>query len=136
REIAELAAGLIAADSGRVERNTARVGFIPEDRLGMGLSRRMSVAENLALRCYRQSPIGRAWGLNHAALHRFASAQINAYAIPAAPDHAVARLSGGSLQRVVIARELDRGAGLIVAAQPTRGLDIRSADFVRRRLLE
>ena len=46
------------------------------------------------------------------------------------------RLSGGGLQRVVIARELDRNATLIVAAQPTRGLDLRSAEFVRRRLLD
>ncbi len=136
REVAEVAAGLITPDVGTVERRLGPVGFIPEDRLGMGLSRRMTVAENLALRCYATAPIGRPWHLSRTALHGWAAAHIDAYAIPSAPDALVTRLSGGGLQRVVIARELDRNAPLIVAAQPTRGLDIRSAEFVRRRLLD
>lgn len=136
REIAEVAAGLLRPQRGLVERIFAEVGFIPEDRLGMGLSRHMQVAENLALRCYRRAPVGRAFRLDRAALGRFARKLIARYAIPARPEWQVTRLSGGGLQRVVVARELARETALIVAAQPTRGLDIRSAEFVRGKLLE
>jgi simple sugar transport system ATP-binding protein len=136
REIAEVASGLIRPEAGVIERKPGAVGFIPEDRLGMGLARRMTVAENLVLRRYRTAPIGRAWLLDRAALREWGARQIAAYDIPAAPDWTVTRLSGGGLQRVVVARELERDAPVIVAAQPTRGLDIRSAEFVRRRLLE
>lgn len=136
REIAEVAAGLVRPERGVVERASAEVGFIPEDRLGMGLSRRMQVAENLALRCYRHAPVGWVFRLDRAQLGRLARKLIGRYAIPARPEWQVSRLSGGGLQRVVVARELERETALIVAAQPTRGLDIRSAEFVRSKLLE
>jgi len=136
REIAEVAAGLAPPGRGRVEHAGGDVSFIPEDRLGMGLCRRMTIGQNLALRCYRKPPIGRPWQIDRAALQSLAERQIARYGIPARADRIVTQLSGGGLQRVVVARELDQRARLIVAAQPTRGLDIRSAEFVRRRLVE
>ncbi|MEJ2379318.1 MAG: hypothetical protein P8Y53_23240 [Pseudolabrys sp.] len=96
----------------------------------------MTIAENLALRRYRSAPLARPFRLDGAALRRFAENLIDGYQIPAAPEWVVTRLSGGGLQRVVVARELEHEAPLIVAAQPTRGLDIRSAEFVRQQLLD
>lgn len=136
RELAEIAAGILAPSLGTVERQSAEVGFIPEDRRGMGVSRRMTVAENLALRRYRHAPLGRVFHLDGTALGRFAGKLIGRYGIPGHPDWTVARLSGGGLQRVIVARELEQQTSLLVAAQPTRGLDVRSAEFVRARLMD
>jgi simple sugar transport system ATP-binding protein len=101
----------------------------------MGLSRGMTVAENLALRRYRASPMGRLLHLDHTRMNGFARELIERYEIPATPRWTVTRLSGGGLQRVVVARELARETPLIVAAQPTRGLDVRSTEFVRQQLV-
>jgi ABC-type uncharacterized transport system ATPase subunit len=134
KEMAELAAGLCAPDRGRME-HAAGIAFIPEDRLGQGLSRRMSVAENLALRRYTAPPLGRPYHLSAGQVRAFARGLISRYAIPAQAEWQVTRLSGGNLQRVVVARELERGAQLIVASQPSRGLDMRSAAFVHQQLI-
>ncbi len=132
---AELAAGLCAPDRGKLARAPGAVAFIPEDRLGQGLSRRMSVAENLALRRYTQQPLSRSYHLSAKQVGLFADRLIAHYAIPAEAEWQVTRLSGGNLQRVVVARELERGAQLIVAAQPSRGLDMRSTAFVHQQLI-
>jgi simple sugar transport system ATP-binding protein len=136
KEMAELAAGLCVPDQGKVERAPGAVAFIPEDRLGQGLSRRMSIAENLALRRYAAPPLGRPYHLGAGRMAAFARGLIGQYEIPAQGEWQVTRLSGGNLQRVVIARELERGAHLIVAAQPSRGLDVRSAAFVHLQLIQ
>jgi ABC-type uncharacterized transport system ATPase subunit len=134
RELGELAAGLLVPERGAVNRRPATVSFIPEDRVGMGLARDMSVAHNLAFHRYREAPIGRPLLLNAKWLRAFAAGLIGAYRIPADPRWNVMRLSGGNLQRVVVAREFERPSPLVVAMQPTRGLDVRSAAFVRRQL--
>ncbi len=136
KEIAEIAAGIGDADAGDVHRARGDVAFIPEDRLGQGLARRMSITENLALRRYRAPPLGSPLHLRARPMRDFARRLIAHYEIPAQPEWQVTRLSGGGLQRVVVARELERGAKLIVAAQPSRGLDMRSAAFVHRQLVE
>jgi ABC-type uncharacterized transport system ATPase subunit len=135
KEMAELAAGLCAPDRGKLARAPGAVAFISEDRLGQGLSRRMSVAENLALRRYTQQPLSRSYHLSAKQVGLFADRLIAHYAIPAEAEWQVTRLSGGNLQRVVVARELERGAQLIVAAQPSRGLDMRSTAFVHQQLI-
>jgi general nucleoside transport system ATP-binding protein len=135
RELAELAAGILPAAAGRIEQSAKEVGFIPEDRLGSGLARRLSVGENLALRCYRRPPFGRLLYKNLKALRTHAERLIEDFKIPSGHHVPVARLSGGGLQRVVVARELARQLPFLVAAQPTRGLDVGSAAFVRHQLL-
>lgn len=102
-------------------------GQIPEDRMRDGIVATMTVAENLALR-------GRSWNRREAA--RKASQLIDLYNIRASgPSQAAGELSGGNQQKVLLARELDRRPQLIVAAEPTRGLDVESAAFVHRNLL-
>lgn len=135
RELAELAAGILNPTAGSVERVSSEVAFIPDDRLGVGLARSLSVGENLALRIYRRPPIGRLLYKSLDALRRHAETLIEHYEIPSRHGTRVTRLSGGGLQRVVVARELARELPLLVAAQPTRGLDVRSAAFVRGELV-
>jgi general nucleoside transport system ATP-binding protein len=134
RELAEAAAGLLVPSAGRIERISTEAAFIPGDRLGMGLARALTVGENLALRSYRHPPVGKWFYKDVRALRRQAEHLIERYEIPIRHDMRVTRLSGGGLQRVVVARELARRLPLLVAAQPTRGLDIRSASFVRQQL--
>jgi general nucleoside transport system ATP-binding protein len=135
RELAELAAGIEAPAAGHIERTTQEVGFIPEDRLGAGLARRLTIADNLALRCYRERAFGRPMYKNFRALRGHAERLIDQYEIPSRHNSVVTQLSGGGLQRVVVARELARQLPLVVAAQPTRGLDLRAAGFVRQHLV-
>lgn len=103
-----------------------QAGHIPEDRSRDGIVATMSVAENLALR-------GRSW--NRRAAERKAAQLIDLYNVRASgPAQAAGELSGGNQQKVLLARELDRRPQLIVAAEPTRGLDVESAAFIHRHL--
>lgn len=101
-------------------------GHIPEDRTRDGLVVEMTVAENLALRSKR-------WSAREAADH--ARRMIELYTIRAqGPDQRAGDLSGGNQQKVILARELDRRPGILVAAEPTRGLDIEATRFVHQQL--
>ena len=103
-----------------------RVGFIPEDRTRDALVEEMSIAENLALGASR-------WSSSDAV--RNAENLIALYNIRArGPRQRAGELSGGNQQKVVLARELDRKPELIVAAEPTRGLDIEATAFVHSQL--
>ena len=101
-------------------------GHIPEDRTRDGIVGAMSIAENLALR-------GGRWRGADAAGE--ARRVIDAYSVRASgPRQLAGELSGGNQQKVVLARELDRHPSLIVAAEPTRGLDVEASAFVHRQL--
>jgi simple sugar transport system ATP-binding protein len=103
-----------------------RAGFIPEDRTRDGLVAEMSIAENIALSESRWRP--------REAMQR-AARLIETYAIRAqSPAQPAGALSGGNQQKVILARELDRKPLLLVAAEPTRGLDIESTRFVHDEL--
>ena len=101
-------------------------GHIPEDRTRDGIVAQMSIAENLALTARR-------WRPRDAARH--AQQMIELYSIRAdGPSQLAGSLSGGNQQKVVLARELDRRPEVIVAAEPTRGLDIEATRFVHEQL--
>jgi simple sugar transport system ATP-binding protein len=146
RELAEVVVGLRAATSGAILVDGAEVsgwsvrrrldhgiGYVPEDRQRSGVSAGLSVMHNLALRRYRRPP-GRAlcdWG----ALAAHAAAQVEAHDIRVASlQQPAGQLSGGNAQKLILAREIDAGPRLLVAAQPTRGLDLGAAAAVRARL--
>lgn len=135
-ELAELAAGMTAPARGQRDVPAHPIGFIPEDRLATGLVGTMSIADNLAFRRYRRPPMSRAGWVRQGAIRSHAKALIEQFRIPS-PDGRlrVAKLSGGGLQRVIIAREISEEPGLLIAAQPTRGLDIASARAVRRQIV-
>ena len=112
------------------------VAHIPEDRLHVGIAPSLSVAENLALKHYRRKPFCRGILLNSRFLRAFARDAIRDYRIAGATPRKPARLlSGGNIQKIILARELHGQPRLIVAAHPTYGLDIGATAQVHRLLL-
>jgi simple sugar transport system ATP-binding protein len=112
------------------------VGFVPEDRNEDGLVAEFTIAENLMLDRSHGQPFVRGWALQLADLHAFAEEKVKEFDIRAqGVDTHVGRLSGGNQQKVVLARELSRELRLLVATQPTRGLDVGSIEFVHHRIV-
>ncbi|MDO8106906.1 ABC transporter ATP-binding protein [Isoptericola sp. b441] len=114
----------------------AGVGFIPEDRSTDGLVGEFTVAENLMLDRRQGPPFVRAGMLQLGARDDFARNAVEEFDIRTQGiTEPVARLSGGNQQKVVVARELSRELRLLVAAQPTRGVDVGSIEFIHKRIV-
>jgi ABC-type uncharacterized transport system ATPase subunit len=114
-----------------------RIGHVPEDRTGVGTAPDLSVADNLIMKTYRDAPIARRWSIDSGAVRRFASRLRETYSIAAPTVETEARLlSGGNLQRLILAREIAAEPRLLVAVQPTRGLDVGAIATVHRLLLD
>ncbi|RME44404.1 MAG: ATP-binding cassette domain-containing protein [Caldilineae bacterium] len=119
-----------------VELLKEQVTYIPEDRLHDGFLPRASVAHNLILGFHRKPPYHRNGFLNWKVIRSAARRLIAEYNIRTpGPDDTGANLSGGNIQRVMIARAFSYPAQLLVAHNPTRGLDIPSMEFVYGKLL-
>ena len=135
--------GSILLDGQEISRRTTKqirdagVGSIPDDRQGMGLILSMRLFENILLNAYDEKPYAKNALLEDwTAARRDAKAKISDYSIAATSESVVVgTLSGGNQQKIVVARELDRGCRLLIAAQPTRGVDIASADYIQNRIL-
>jgi general nucleoside transport system ATP-binding protein len=114
----------------------AGVGFIPEDRQEDGLVGNMSIAENLMLNRSFHEPFVRRGSLQLDKLDEFAKQKLKEYDVraPGISTHAD-NLSGGNQQKVVVARELSRDLRLLVAAQPTRGVDVGSIEFIHKQII-
>jgi simple sugar transport system ATP-binding protein len=113
------------------------VGFVPEDRTEDGLVGGFSVAENLILDRSSDPEFVRGGTIRRAELEEFARDRIQEYDIRTRGPHTPAgTLSGGNQQKVVIAREMSRDLRLFVAAQPTRGVDVGSIEFIHKRIIE
>jgi general nucleoside transport system ATP-binding protein len=136
-------AGTITAAGKRLTSANARtyldagVGHIPEDRQVRGLVLDFTLAENLALHDYAKEPNSR-WGwLYPRRLIERAARLLKEFDVRGGrPQTLAAALSGGNQQKVVIAREVSRDPRILVAAQPTRGLDVGAIEFVHRRLVK
>jgi ABC-type uncharacterized transport system ATPase subunit len=113
------------------------LGHIPEDRQRRGLVLEFSLAENLALHDYDHSPISRFGWLRPRRMIERARRLLKDFDVRGGgPSTRAAALSGGNQQKVVIAREVARDPAVLVAAQPTRGLDVGAIEYVHRRLVE
>jgi general nucleoside transport system ATP-binding protein len=113
------------------------VAYIPEDRLHDGFLPKANIAQNLILGYHHQKPYNRGGFMNWGAIFQSARELILKYNIKASgPEETGADLSGGNIQRVLVARAFSRPARLMVMHNPTRGLDIPSMDFVYANLLE
>jgi simple sugar transport system ATP-binding protein len=131
--------GVDISDFSLEERHQAGVAYIPSDRHDEGMIEAYSLSENLHLR----APIvrGPMWLkglrlLNHSAMRRHSSELLESYGVrPPEPDLKASALSGGNQQKVVVARELSAAPRLILACNPTRGLDVGAAADVYARLL-
>ena len=114
----------------------AGVGHIPEDRQRRGLVLEFSIAENIALHDYSKPPDSR-WGwLFPARLVARAGRVIKEFDVRGGgPLSRAGGLSGGNQQKVVVAREIARDPKVLIAAQPTRGLDVGAIEYLHRRIL-
>ncbi|WP_449279200.1 ABC transporter ATP-binding protein [Leucobacter sp. GX0328] len=112
------------------------VGFVPEDRIEDGLVGTFTVAENMMLNRTGDPAFVTAGTVRRGALREFAESKIEEYDIRTqGPDALAGRLSGGNQQKVVIARELSRELKLLVASQPTRGVDVGSIEFIHKQIV-
>ena len=115
----------------------AGLGHIPEDRQRRGLVLEYSIAENIALHDYRSAPASRFGWLFPRRLVENARKLIRDFDVRGGgPASYAGGLSGGNQQKVVLAREIERDPKVLIAAQPTRGLDVGAIEFVHRRLIE
>jgi general nucleoside transport system ATP-binding protein len=115
----------------------AGLGHIPEDRQRRGLILDFSLAENLALHDYDSEPESRFGWLFPKRLVARARKLLQEFDVRGGgPQTPAGGLSGGNQQKVVLAREIDRNPSVLIAAQPTRGLDVGAIEFVHRRLVE
>ena len=136
RELADAVAGLLPVQKGSIERVGKQLAYIPEDRQQQGLVLSFSIARNLILKGFWRLPFCRRWLLQREAIASNAKHAIQAFDIRAA-GHSLkaAQLSGGNQQKVILARELGGEPDLIIAMQPTRGLDIGATAAVQQSLL-
>jgi general nucleoside transport system ATP-binding protein len=112
------------------------VGFIPEDRQVDGLVGGFTIAENLMLNRSFSAPFVRRGSLQLQELDKFAGEKLVEYDVRAPGiDTEAGKLSGGNQQKVVVARELSRDLRLLVAAQPTRGVDVGSIEFIHKQIV-
>jgi simple sugar transport system ATP-binding protein len=145
-ELAEVLAGLRPVTQGRVlvcdldvtnadpqAMMAAGVGRIPEDSRANVIGQ-MTVAQNMVLE--KLDHFSRKGILDRQAISRYAEALIEDYQIKASPNDRIRTLSGGNLQKVVLARVLAQKPKVLVVAQPTRGLDVAATEYIRNKLLE
>ncbi|MEF3405170.1 ABC transporter ATP-binding protein [Agromyces sp. CCNWLW203] len=112
------------------------VGFVPEDRNEDGLVGEFTIAENLMLDRSEAPPFVRFGNVQRGVLADFARKMVDEFDIRTQGiDEYVQNLSGGNQQKVVLARELSRELRLLVAAQPTRGVDVGSIEFIHKRIV-
>jgi len=149
-DLVDIIVGLRKADQGNIniggqdvtkksilQRRQMGMSYIPEDRYQRGLAVEASVAENLALGFQRKPPIGKRGLIRPRAMQRWANNLINIYDIRvSSAREAAGNLSGGNLQKVVVAREFSHDSRLIIADQPTRGVDISAIEFIHKRIIE
>jgi ABC-type uncharacterized transport system ATPase subunit len=128
---------------GASRRNTVRtvidtgVSHIPEDRTHVGTAPNLSITDNVIMKGYRQSPIARGWSIDRTHARHHAENLREEYNILAPNVDTHARLlSGGNLQRLILAREISSEPKLMIAMQPTRGLDVGAIEAVQNLLLQ
>ena len=150
RELAQCLAGLRKVTQGTVkllgqdiaaaslrERIELGLAYVPEERMRDGAIREFSVEENVFLRDHASPRFTRSIFLNFGAMHAHARQLIDKYAVKTPSlDTPIKNLSGGNIQKVIMARELSRDPKVLIAAQPTRGVDIGASEYIRQRLLE
>ena len=114
----------------------AGVGYVPEDRSVDGLVKEFTVSENLVLDMYDRPPFGSRWALRPEAIASSARERIAQFDVrTSSPDAPASSLSGGNQQKVIVAREMSRPLKAFVAAQPTRGVDVGSIEFIHGRIM-
>jgi simple sugar transport system ATP-binding protein len=149
RELADVVAGVLAPTSGTLSANgtiiaspsprrmqAERIGRVPEDRMAIGMIGALPLAESMALPWITAAPFSHRGILDRRAIRRFAADQIARFDIrTSGPDARTAALSGGNLQKALLAREIARNPKILLAAQPTRGIDVGATEFIHNQFL-
>ncbi|MFC7441548.1 ABC transporter ATP-binding protein [Laceyella putida] len=113
------------------------VGHIPEDRHKRGLVLDFTVSENMVLQTYYKEPFSKNGLIQTDQVDKYAKRLIGEFDVRTPNEHVPIRaLSGGNQQKAIIAREVDRDPDFLIAAQPTRGLDVGAIEFIHRRIIE
>jgi ABC-type uncharacterized transport system ATPase subunit len=146
KELVEAIAGVRDSESGEIEisgiSNSGRekfklIGHVTEDRHHTGIIMQFSLSENFALKSCDTQPFGTWYKLNINTMREHTEKAISEFNIKASgPDTHISTLSGGNQQKLVMARELGLRPKLLLAAQPTRGLDVGATEYVHQRLVE
>ncbi|MFL8935895.1 ABC transporter ATP-binding protein [Rossellomorea oryzaecorticis] len=149
-ELIEAITGLHKAESGSIKLNGKEilnmkprkifetgVGHIPQDRHKHGLVLDFPIGENMVLQTYYKKPYSNKGILNYKKIYDQARKLITEFDVRTPTEFTLARaLSGGNQQKAIIGREIDRDPDLLIAAQPTRGLDVGAIEFIHKRLIE
>lgn len=150
RELAETITGLRKIMGGRVilegkdvtgfapgDLTERMLAYIPEERMRDGMIKNFTVAENMVLREHHKQPYSRSGFLNLSGIASHSDELIKKFRVKTPSHDTLAKnLSGGNIQKIVLAREFSRNPRVILAAQPTRGLDIGATEYVREQLIE
>jgi simple sugar transport system ATP-binding protein len=150
RELAECLAGLRKVTEGALlisgqdltraslrQRIEGGLAYVPEERMRDGAIREFSVQENVFLRDHSSPKFTRSIFLNFAAMDKHARQLVSKFSVKTPRlDTPIKNLSGGNIQKLIMARELSREPKVLIAAQPTRGVDIGASEYIRQRLLE
>jgi len=150
RELAEVVTGLRSTTDGEIilegKDVTGKsvesiidqmVSYIPEERMRDGMIKEFTVSENLILREYNKQPYSNYGFLNLKFIRKHCDQLIQSFNVKTPSQETRAKnLSGGNIQKLVLARELSRGPRVLIAAQPSRGLDIGATEYVHQRLLQ
>ncbi|WML43762.1 ABC transporter ATP-binding protein [Neobacillus sp. PS3-40] len=149
-ELIEAITGLRKSENGSIKVNNKElfgysprkitesgVAHIPQDRHKHGLVLNYPIAENMVLQTYYKKPFSKNGILNFKEIYAKAKKLITEFDVRTPSEFALARaLSGGNQQKAIIGREVDRNPDLLIAAQPTRGLDVGAIEFIHKRLIE
>ncbi|WP_163971315.1 ABC transporter ATP-binding protein [Oceanobacillus halotolerans] len=149
-ELIEAITGLVKSESGSIKLNDKEIknlsprkvtesglAHIPQDRHKYGLVLDMPIGENIVLQTYYQKPYSKNTILNYKEIYKKANELIEEYDVRTPSPYTPARaLSGGNQQKAIISREVDRSPDLLIAAQPTRGLDVGAIEFIHKKLIE
>jgi len=150
RELAQALAGLRPVSQGRVQVDNVDVthsspaehiaagqSYIPEERMRDGVIRDFNVEDNFILEDHGKEPFSRAGFLNFRAIEQEAQKGVDAYAVKTPGlKTPIKNLSGGNIQKLILARELSRSPKVLIAAQPTRGVDIGASEYIHQQLLK
>jgi simple sugar transport system ATP-binding protein len=148
-ELADVIAGLLKVTSGKIrfldqdithksieERTNLGIAYVPQDRQLDGLVLDFNLVENTILRDFRKKPFSRFGFLNKKAAAEYTERLIKEFDVrPPQPERKASELSGGNQQKVILAREVNRNPELLIASQPTRGLDVGAIEGIHKQLL-
>ena len=126
----------ITRDSAR-QRHLAGIAHIPEDRQRDGMVGEFDIAENMVLDSYYDAPFSQGLSMDWAAVHKVCVKNVIDFDVRTPSIYSLAdHLSGGNQQKLIVARELSRNVKLVIASQPTRGIDVGSIEYIHRRIIE